>query len=147
LFKQLFKKKRRRSSKRKNNRFRKTNASKVVAIRSKKHVSRANYYTYPQKYNIYPSIIIFFGFISLSLTIFLFTKQIQPFLDNERLKILCTYQIGDKKNRSYKESKIKLDKIVGDGDKFCKNFIFPKEKSKRGSRFMPILKNVIFRFI
>ena len=52
----------------------------------------------------------------------------QPFLKNERLKFLCTYQIGDKKNKSYKEAKIKLDKIVGDGDKFCRNFIFPKDK-------------------
>ena len=71
----------------------------------------------------------------------------QPFLKNERLKFLCTYQIGDKKNKSYKEAKIKLEKIVGDSDKFCKNFIFPKEKSKRGSRFMPIIKNIFLRFI
>ena len=96
---------------------------------------------------IYPSIIIFSGFISLSLTIFLFTKQIQPFINNERLKFLCTYQIGDKKNKSYKEAKIKLDKIVGNSNEFCKNFIFPKEKSKRGFRFIPIMKNIILRFI
>ena len=83
----------------------------------------------------------------LSLTIFLFTKQIQPFLNNERLKFLCTYQIGDKKNKSYKSAKIKLDKIVGDGDKFCKDFIFPKEKSKKGFRFIPIMKNMILKFI
>ena len=71
----------------------------------------------------------------------------QPFLKNERLKFLCTYQIGDKKNKSYKEAKIKLEKIVGDSDKFCKNFIFPKEKSKRRFRFIPIMKNIILRFI
>ncbi len=96
---------------------------------------------------IYPSIIILFGFISLSLSIFLFTKQMQPFLKNERLKFLCTYQIGDEKNKSYKEAKIKLEKIVGNGDKFCKNFIFPKEKSKKRFRFIPIIKNIILRFI
>ena len=88
-----------------------------------------------------------FGFLSLSLTIFLFTKQIQPFLNNERLKFLCTYQLGDKNNKSYKNAKIKLDKIVGNGDAFCKNFIFPKEKRKRGLKFLPIMKNIILRFI
>ena len=87
------------------------------------------------------------GFLSLSLAIFLFSKQIQPFLNNERLKFLCTYRIGDKKNKSYKEAKIKLDKIVGDGEEFCKDFIFPKEKSKRGFRFIPFMKNIILRFI
>ena len=147
MFIRLFRKKKSRSSKRKKNRDRKNNASKKVTIRSKRNIVGKNYYPYAQKNYIYPSIIIFLGFLSLSLAIFLFSKQIQPFLDNERLKFLCTYQIGDKKNKSYKEAKIKLDKIVGDGDKFCKNFIFPKEKSKRGFRFIPIMKNIILRFI
>ena len=71
----------------------------------------------------------------------------QPFLKNERLKFLCTYQIGDKKNKSYKEAKIKLESIVTDGDKFCKNFIFPKEKSKSGFRFISFMTDIIFRFI
>ena len=147
MFIRLFRKKKSRSSKRKNNQVRKTNSSKKDVIRSKRYFHRKTYNPYLEKNYIYPSIIIFFGFLSLSLTIFLFTKQIQPFLNNERLKFLCTYQIGDKKNKSYKEAKIKLDKIVGDGDKFCKNFIFPKEKSKRGFRLIPIMKNIILRFI
>ena len=147
MFKRLFRKKKRSSYKRKNNQVRKTNYSKRNPIRSKRYFHYKNYNPYIQKNYIYPSIIIFFGFLSLSLTIFLFTKQIQPFLNNERLKFLCTYQLGDKKNKSYEEAKIKLDKFVGDGDKFCKNFIFPKEKSKRGFRFIPIMKNIILRFI
>ena len=147
MFKRLFRKKKSRTSKRKKKQVRKTNSSSRVALRSERNDIDKNYYLYNQKNSIYPSIIIFFGFISLSLTILLFAKQIQPFLNNERLKFLCTYQIGDKKNKSYKEAKIKLDKIVGDGDKFCKNFIFPKEKSKRGFRFIPIMKNIILRFI
>ena len=97
LFKRLFRKKKRRSPKRKNNQVRKNNSFKRVSVRSKKYVRGENYNTYMQKNYIYPSMIIFFGFLSLSLTIFLFTKQIQPFLNNERLKFICTYQIGDKK--------------------------------------------------
>ena len=148
MFKRLFRKKKRRTSKRKNNQVRKTNSSKRNATRSKRNFFYyKNYNPYIQKNYIYPSIIIFFGFLSLSLAIFLFTKQIQPFLNNEKLKFLCTYQIGDKKNKTYKDAKIKLDKIVGDGDKFCKNFIFPKEKSKRGFRLIPMMKNIILKFI
>ncbi len=146
MFKQFFRKKKKRTLKRKNKQIRKTNSAKKLPIRSRRY----NYlkaYSYPQKNYIYPSIIIFLGFISLSFTIFLFTKQIQPFLKNERLKFLCTYQIGDKKNKSYQEAKIKLDKIVGEGDKFCKNFIFPKEKSRKGFKFIPIMKNIILKFI
>ena len=147
MFKRLLKKKKRISSNRKSNHGKKTNSSKRKGLRSKRYVRSKYYYPYTQRNYFYPSIIIFFGFIILSLAIFLFTKQIQPFLNNERLKFLCTYQIGDKKNKSYKEAKIKLDKIVGDGDKFCKNFIFPDEKSKRLFRFIPIMKNFILRFI
>ena len=147
MFKRLFRKNKRRSSKRKYNQVRKTNSSKRGYIKSKRYFYGKNYNPYLQKNYIYPSIIIFFGFIILSLTIFLFTNQIQPFLNNERLKLLCTYQIGDKKNKSYKEAKIKLDKMVGDGAKFCNNFIFPTKKSKRGFRFIPIIKNIILRFI
>ena len=147
MFKRLFRKKKRRSSKKKQKEVKKTNSSKRVPLKSKRYVRRRIYYPSAQKNYIYPSIIIFLGFIILSLTIFLFTNQIQPFLNNERLKFLCTYQIGDNKNKSYEEAKIKLEKIVGDGDKFCKNFIFPKEKSKEGIRFLPIIKNIIIRFI
>ena len=147
MFTRLFRKNKRRSSKSKNNKVRKNKTFKRDSLRARGNFSGNSYYPYTQKNYIYPSIIIFFGFIILSLTIFLFTKQIQPFLKNERLKFLCTYQIGDKKNKSYNEAKIKLDKIVGDGDKFCKNFIFPKEKSRKGFKFIPIMKNIILRFI
>ena len=41
----------------------------------------------------------------------------------------------------------KLEKIVGDSDKYCMNFIFPKEKSKKKFRIIPIMKDIIFRFI
>ena len=51
------------------------------------------------------------------------------------------------KNESYKEPKIKLNKIVRDGNKICKNFIFLKEKSKKKFRFIPNMKNIILRFI
>ena len=146
MFKRLFRKNKLRSSQRKYYKVRKNNPSKRKAVRSKRNINK-NHYSYNQKDYIYPSIIIFFGFISLSLAIFIFTKQIQPFINNERLKFLCTYQMGDKKNKSYKEAKIKIEKIVGDGDKFCKNFIFPKEKTKRGFRFIPVMKNIILRFL
>ena len=66
---------------------------------------------------------------------------------NERLKFLCTYQLGDKKSQSYKESKLELEKLVGDSDKYCKNFLLPKEKSKRRFRLFPTIKNILLRFI
>ena len=87
------------------------------------------------------------GFISLSSAILILSKQLQPILQNERVKFLCTYQIGDKKNKNYQDAKIKLEKIVGDSDKFCKNFIFPKEKSPRGLKFMKVIKNIFLRFL
>ena len=147
MFKLIFRKKKKRLPNRKNNKVRKANVSKRFSIRSKRNITAKNYYPYMVKNNIYSSIIIFFAFISLSLTIVLFIKQIQPFINNERLKFLCTYQMGDKKNKIYKEAKIKLDKIVGNGDEFCRNFIFPKEKVKRGFRFISIMKNIVFKFI
>ena len=51
------------------------------------------------------------------------------------------------KNKIYKDAKIKLDKIVGAVNKFSKNFIFSKDKRKRGFRFIPIMKNIILKFI
>ena len=147
MFKRLFRKNKKRSSKRKNNQVKKNYTSKRTATRSKRYVRHIKSYPYTQKNYIFPSLIILIGFISLSLTIFIFARQIEPFLKNERLKFLCTYQIGDKKNKSYEEAKIKLDKIVGNSDEFCKNFIFPKEKRKRRFNIMPIIKNIIFRFI
>ena len=96
---------------------------------------------------IYPSIIIFTGLVIFSGTVIFLTKQFQPLIENQRLKLLCTYQLGDKKSNFYKPAKIKLEKLSGDGEKFCKNFIFPKEKNKKKFQFLPILRNIIFRLI
>ena len=82
----------------------------------------------------------------LSLSIFLFAKQIQPFLKNQRLKILCTYQLGDKKSQSYRDAKLELEKLVGDSYKYCNNFLLPKDKNKKKFRLFPILKNILFSF-
>ena len=96
---------------------------------------------------IYSSIIIFAGFISLSFTILFLSNQLQPFVKNEKLKFLCTYQLGDKKSREYKDAKLKLEKITGDGDKFCKNFLLPQGKNNKRFRIFPIINNILFRFI
>ena len=83
--------------------------------------------------------------MSLSITIFFLVRQLQPVIRNERLKFLCTYQLGEKNSQSYKESKLELEKLIGDSDKYCKNFLLPKEK--KGFRLFPIMKNILFRFI
>ena len=116
---------------------------KKVHSKSRKIVKRKNNDSFSS--SIFPSIIIFTGFISLSLTIFFLTRQLQPVIRNERLKFLCTYQLGDKKSQSYKESKLELEKLVRDSDKYCKNFLLPKEK--KGFRLLPTLSNILFRFI
>ena len=84
---------------------------------------------------IYPSIIIFTGLITFSGAVIFLTRQFQPLIENQRLKLLCTYQLGDKKSKFYKPAKIKLEKLSEDGEKFCKNFIFPKEKDKKNINF------------
>ena len=122
----------------------KTNKKKTYS-KSRKIVKRKNIYSFSS--SIFASFIIFAGLISLSLTIFFLIRQLQPVIRNERLKFLCTYQIGDKKSKSYKESKLELEKLVGDSDKYCKNFLLPKEKSKKGFRLFPIMRNILFRFI
>ena len=116
-------------------------------IRSKsgKIVKRKNNYAFSSSF--ISAFIIFSGFISLSLTIFFLIRQLQPVSRNERLKFLCTYQLGDKKSQSYKESKLELEKLLGDSDKYCKNFLLPKEKSQKGFRLFPIINNILFRFI
>ena len=96
---------------------------------------------------IYPSIIIFTGLITFSGAVIFLTRQFQPLIENQRLKLLCTYQLGDKKGKFYNPAKIKLEKLSGDGEKFCKNFIFPKEKDKRKFKSLPILRNILFRLI
>ena len=116
---------------------------KKVHSKSRKIVKRENNYSFSS--SIFSSFIIFTGFISLSLTIFFLIRQLQPVIRNERLRFLCTYQLGDKKSQSYKESKLELEKLVRDSDKYCKNFLLPKEK--KGFRLLPTLSNILFRFI
>ena len=118
---------------------------KKVHSKSRKIVKRKNNYSLYS--SIFSSFIIFAGFISLSVTIFFLIRQLQPVIRNERLKFLCTYQLGDKKSQRYKESKLELEKLVGDSDKYCKNFLLPKEKTKKGFRLFPIMRNILFRFI
>ena len=124
---------------------RKNSTRKKVNSKSKKIIKRKNNYSFSS--SIFSSFIIFAGFISLSLTIFFLIRQLQPVIRNERLKFLCTYQLGDKKSQSYKESKLELENLVGDSDKYCKNFLIPKEKSKKGFRLFPIMRTILFRFI
>ena len=93
----------------------------------------------------YSSIIIFAGFITLSITLFFLIRQLQPLIKNEKLKFLCTYQLGDKKSQTYRDSKLELEKLVGDSNKYCKNFLLPKEKKR--FRFFPIMKDILFRFV
>ena len=118
---------------------------KKVHSKSRKIVKRKNNYSFSS--SIFPSFIIFTGLISLSLTIFFLIRQLQPVIRNERLKFLCTYQLGDKKSLSYKESKLELEKLVGESDRYCKNFLIPKEKTKKGFRLFPIMRNILFRSI
>ena len=121
----------------------KASTRKKVYPKSSKLLKRKNNYSFSS--SIYSSIIIFTGLISLSLTIFFLVKQLQPLIKNERLKFLCTYQLGDKKSQNYKDTKLKLEKLVGDSDKYCKNFLLPKEK--KGFRLFPIIRHIFFRFI
>ena len=116
---------------------------KKVYPKSKKIGKRKNNYSFSS--SIYSSILIFAGLISLSLTIFFLVKQLQPLIKNERLKFLCTYQLGNKKSQRYKDSKLELEKLVGDSDKYCKNFLIPKEKNRFG--FFRTVGDILFRFI
>jgi len=138
-------KKRTKGLSRKSVKGRKYPTTKKVHSKYRKIVRRKNNYSFSS--SIFSSLIIFAGFISLSLTIFFLIRQLQPVIRNERLKFLCTYQLGDKKSQSYKESKFELEKLVGDSDKYCKNFLLPKEKTKRGFRLFPIMRNILFRFM
>jgi len=124
---------------------RKTLTRKKVYSKSRKIVKRENNYSLPL--SIYASFMILVGFISLSISIFFLIRQIQPVIKNERLKFLCTYQLGDKKNQRYRDAKLELQKLVGDSDKYCKNFLIPTEKNKRGFRLLPLMRDIFFRFI
>ena len=125
---------------------RKTPIRKKVNSKSRKIVKRKNNFSFSSA-SIYSSFIIFIGFISLSFTIFFLAKQLQPLIKNEKLKYLCTYQLGDRKSQSYKDSKLELEKLVGNSEKYCKNFLLPNEKNKRGFRLFPTMRNILFRFI
>ena len=118
---------------------------KKVYSKSRKILKRGNSYSFPS--SIYSSFIILLGFLSLSISIFFLIRQLQPLIKNEKLKFLCTYQLGDNKNQGYKNAKLELEKLVGDSKKYCKNFLLPKEKNKRGFRFFPLMKDIFFRFI
>ena len=124
---------------------RKTLIRKKVYSKSRKIVNKENSYSFPS--SIYASFMILVGFVSLSISIFFLIRQLQPVIKNEELKFLCTYQLGDKKNQRYRDAKLKLEKLVGDSDKYCKNFLLPKEKNKRGFRFFPLMRDIFFRFI
>ena len=124
-------------------RGRKTSRRKKVYPKSRKIEKRKNNYSFSS--SIYSSIIILAGFISLSLSIFFLTTQLKPLIKNERLKFLCTYQLGNKKSQRYKDSKLELEKLVGDSGKYCKNFLVPKEKNRFG--FFRFMGDILFRFI
>ena len=144
FFKNLFKKRTKRVAQH-SSKGRKTSTRKKVYSKSRKIVKRENNNSLSS--SIYSSFIIFAGFISLSLTIFFLIRQLQPVIKNERLKFLCTYQLGDKKSQRYRDAKLELEKLIGDSDKYCKNFLLPKEKNKRGFRFFPVIRDIFFRFI
>ena len=144
LFKNLFKKTTKRFTQN-SPKGRKTSTRKKVCSKSRKIVKKdTNHYLWS---SIYSSFIIFAGLISLSVTIFFLIRQLQPVIKNERLKFLCTYQLGNKKSQGYKDAKLELEKLLGDSDKYCNNFLIPKEKNKRGFRFFPLVRDIFFRFI
>ena len=124
---------------------RKTLTRKKVYSKSRKIVQGGNSYSFTS--SMYSSYIILVGLMSLSISIFFLVRQLEPLIKNEKLKFLCTYQLGDKNNQRYKDAKLELEKLVGDSKQYCKNFLLPKEKNKRGFRFFPILKDIFFRFI
>ena len=123
---------------------RKTLTRKKVYSKTRKIVKSGNSYSFHS--SIYSSFIILVGFLSLSISIFFLIRQLQPIIKNEKLKFLCTYQLGDKKNQRYKDAKLELEKLVGDSNKYCNNFLFPNAKNKRGFRFFPLMRDIFFRF-
>ena len=123
--------------------FKKTKRTTRNIVKGRKVVKRKNNYSFYS--SIYSSILIFIGFISLSITIFFLVKQLQPLIKNERLKFLCTYQLGNKKSQSYRDSKLEIEKLVGESDKYCKNFLIPEGKNRFG--FFRIMGDILFRLI
>ena len=123
--------------------LKKTKRTTRNIVKGRKVVKRKNNYSFYS--SIYSSILIFIGFISLSITIFFLVKQLQPLIKNERLKFLCTYQLGNKKSQSYRDSKLEIEKLVGESDKYCKNFLIPEGKNRFG--FFRIMGDILFRLI
>ena len=123
--------------------LKKTKRATRNIVKGRKVVKRKNNYSFYS--SIYSSILIFIGFISLSITIFFLVKQLQPLIKNERLKFLCTYQLGNKKSQSYRDSKLEIEKLVGESDKYCKNFLIPEGKNRFG--FFRIMGDILFRLI
>ena len=122
---------------------RKNQIRKKVYSKSRKIEKRKNSFSFSS--SIYSSIIILTGFIGLSLSIFFLTTQLKPLIKNERLKFLCTYQLGNKKSQRYIDSKLELEKLVGDSNKFCKDFLTPQSKKKFG--FFRFMGDIFFRLI
>ena len=121
------------------------NKKKRILKNGKKSIRKKNKIaTFRSLKKFSPSIIILLGLLSLSFTIVFLIREINPLIKNQRLKYLCTYELGNKKNINYKKAKLKLNKIVGDDNKFCSNFIFPKNKKSRFNIF-PFLKDIFFR--
>ena len=112
---------------------RKTLTRKKVYSKTRKIVKSGNSYSFHS--SIYSSFIILVGFLSLSISIFFLIRQFQPVIKNEKLKFLCTYQLGDKKNQRYRDAKLELEKLVRDSNKYCRNFLLPKEKIREDSDF------------
>ena len=94
-----------------------------------------------------PSMIILLSFLILSFTILFLIKEINPLIKNQKLKYLCTYGLGNKKDDNYKKAKLKLDKMVGNGEKFCKNFIFPKDNKRSRFNIFSLFKDVLFKVV
>ena len=105
---------------------RKSPTRKKVYSNSRKIVKRENSYSFTS--SLYSSFMILIGLISLSISIFFLIRQFQPVIKNEKLKFLCTYQLGDKKTQRYRDAKLELEKLVGDSNKYCKNFLLPKKR-------------------
>ncbi len=49
--------------------------------------------------------------------------------------------------KSFEDAINEYDKNLCNIEEFYKNFILRKEKHKRGNRFIPIMQNIILRFI
>ena len=76
---------------------RKTLTRKKVYSKSRNIVKKEN--SLSSHSSIYASFMILLGLISLSISIFLLIRQLQPVIKNEKLKFLWIYQLIDKKTK------------------------------------------------